>query len=59
MTNKDSVEHTVTADSGNAFDVTIPAGGTASFKAPTTAGSYPFHCTVHPFMKATLVVSGS
>lgn len=57
VTNKDSVEHTVTADSGSAFDVTVASNGTATFKAPQTAGSYPFHCTVHPSMHGTLVVS--
>lgn len=56
VTNKDSVAHTVTTDSGGAFDVMVPAGGTASFKAPSTPGSYAFHCTIHPSMHGTLVV---
>ena len=59
VTNKDSVAHTVTADSGGAFDVTVPASGTATFKAPGTAGSYAFHCTIHPSMHGTLKVSAS
>jgi plastocyanin len=46
----------VTADSGNAFDSTQPSGGSSSFTAPTKPGSYPFHCTIHPFMHGTLVV---
>jgi plastocyanin len=54
--NEDSTEHTVTADSGNAFDSTQPSGGSSSFTAPTKPGSYPFHCTIHPFMHGTLVV---
>jgi plastocyanin len=53
--NEDGTDHTVTADSGNAFDDKAPAG-TSTFTAPTTPGSYPFHCTIHPFMKSTLVV---
>ncbi|MGH6656976.1 MAG: cupredoxin domain-containing protein [Actinocrinis sp.] len=57
--NKDSVEHTVTADSSGGFDVTVPAGGTATFKAPSAAGTYMFHCAVHPSMQhARLIVSG-
>ena len=59
VANKDSVAHTVTADSGGAFDVTVPAGGTATFKAPAAAGSYAFHCTIHPSMHGTLVVSAA
>ncbi len=54
--NKDDVAHTVTADTGHAFGVTIPASGTATFTAPATAGSYPFHCTYHANMHATLTV---
>lgn len=56
VVNKDSTAHTVTADSGDAFDVTVPAGGHAIFAAPSKAGSYPYHCSFHPFMKATLTV---
>jgi plastocyanin len=59
VTNQDSVEHTVTADSAGGFSVTVPAGGTATFTAPSAAGSYPFHCSVHPSMHGTLVVSAS
>jgi plastocyanin len=46
----------VTADSGNAFDAQVPSGGAGTFTAPTQPGSYPFHCSIHPFMKGTLVV---
>jgi len=53
--NQDDTEHTVTADSGNAFDDHAPTGN-STFKAPTKPGSYPFHCTFHPEMHGTLVV---
>jgi len=53
--NEDDTAHTVTADSGNAFDDQAPAG-TSTFTAPTKPGSYPFHCTFHPEMHGTLVV---
>jgi plastocyanin len=26
------------------------------FKAPTTPGTYPFHCTIHPDMHGSLIV---
>ncbi|MGH9077819.1 MAG: cupredoxin domain-containing protein [Acidimicrobiales bacterium] len=58
--NTDNVTHTVTAN-GTAkgkFDTGDIAGGaTTTFTAPSTAGQYPYMCTIHPFMTATLVVS--
>ncbi len=54
--NADSTTHTVTADRGNAFDVSVAGGGTTTMGAPTTAGRYPFHCRIHPFMKGVLIV---
>jgi plastocyanin len=54
--NDDSVAHTVTADSGHAFDVTIQPGATAHFSAPGRSGTYKFHCTFHANMHGTLTV---
>lgn len=54
--NKDSVEHSVTADSGGAFNVEVEPGQTATLVVPTAAGAYAFHCTYHPNMTATLTV---
>lgn len=54
--NQDDTAHTVTADSGAAFNVNVPASGTATFTAPTRPGSYPFHCTYHANMHATLTI---
>jgi plastocyanin len=54
--NMDQESHTVTADSGSAFDVTSPAGQTVTFTAPTTPGTYAFHCTYHGNMHGVLVV---
>jgi plastocyanin len=53
--NEDSVAHTVTADSGNAFDEQA-APGSSGFTAPSAPGTYPFHCNIHPEMHGTLVV---
>jgi plastocyanin len=56
VTNEDSAPHTVTADDGQSFDSgTLQQGGSKTITAPRT-GRYPFHCTVHPFMKGQLVV---
>lgn len=55
--NGDAQAHTVTADSGDAFDVTIEPGKTATFTAPSAAGAYKFHCTFHANMHGTLTVA--
>jgi plastocyanin len=53
--NSDSTAHTSTSNTG-AFDTgTIAAGGSASFRFQT-AGSFPYHCTFHPGMVATITV---
>jgi plastocyanin len=54
--NMDGEAHTVTADSGSAFDTTIDPGASSTFTAPMKPGSYPFHCTYHGNMHGTLVV---
>jgi plastocyanin len=54
--NMDGENHTVTADSGNAFDVMATAGTTVTFTAPKKPGTYPFHCTYHSNMHGVLVV---
>ena len=54
--NNDTAEHTVTADTGGAFDVEIEGGETATLTVPSTPGTYPFHCTYHPNMHGDLTV---
>jgi plastocyanin len=56
VTNDDTVTHTVTADDGKSFDVTVNAGTTATFVAPA-AGTYKFHCKIHSQMHGTLTVT--
>ena len=53
--NKDGTAHTVTSDDGDSFDDAAPPG-TTTFTAPTTPGTYPFHCSIHPEMHGTLIV---
>ena len=59
-TNTTSVPHTVTSDDGSTFDSGIntpiaASGGTFSFTF-TKAGTFTYHCQIHPFMKATVIV---
>jgi plastocyanin len=56
-TNNDSVTHTVTADQGAAFNSgPLSPGQTFSFTF-TKAGTYSYHCNIHPSMMATIVVN--
>ena len=54
--NIDGEAHTVTADSAAPSTTRRPAGTTTTFTAPSTPGSYPFHCTYHGNMHGVLVV---
>ena len=57
LDNKDSVEHTFTVD-GQDVDVTIEPTATATATIDLAAGSYDFHCKIHPSMTGTLTVTG-
>jgi plastocyanin len=54
--NEDSAAHTVTSDEPGVFDVAVGPGEEVEMTAPASGGDYPFHCTPHPNMTATLVV---
>ena len=57
IVNKDDPNHTVTADESNLFDIRVSGGGgIQSFTAPTTPGTYPFHCKYHANMHGLLSV---
>ena len=56
VTNQDSETHSVTSDDASGFDVTVPAGGSRTFTAPSAAGTYPYHCLFHSDMHGTLRV---
>jgi plastocyanin len=54
-TNADPVEHSVTFDGTEPGSPLIPPGGTYVHRFDTP-GTYPYHCTPHPFMKGVIVV---
>ena len=56
VTNQDSTAHTATADDGHSFDTGTLAHGASQTISVSKPGSYPYHCSIHPFMHGTLVV---
>jgi plastocyanin len=54
-TNKDPMAHTVTSNSGLFSSGNVNPNATYSFQF-TTAGTYPYHCTIHPYMTGTIIV---
>lgn len=49
--------HNITSDNG-AFTPSGPLGGNATYTISlTTAGSYPYHCSIHPNMVGTITVN--
>ncbi|HEY2592729.1 MAG TPA: cupredoxin domain-containing protein [Chloroflexota bacterium] len=54
FTNNDSVAHTATSSTWDSGD--IEPGASYSLTAPSTPGTYTYHCSIHPFMTGTLIV---
>src|ERR1035437_9424802 len=54
-TNQDSVGHSATADD-NSFDTGVIAQGQSGSNTFSITGTYTYHCSVHPNMKATIIV---
>jgi plastocyanin len=54
-TNSDSTAHTATADA-RSFDTQAINPGNSKSVSFTTAGTFAYHCDIHPFMKAMVVV---
>ena len=54
--NTGSVRHTVTADDGS-FDSGSLSGRDSFSRAFTTAGTYAYHCAIHPQMVGSVVVT--
>jgi plastocyanin len=55
-TNDDPVVHTVTADDGSWDSGNLSQSQTFT-KTFETAGTYTYHCTVHPWMVGTVIVT--
>jgi plastocyanin len=53
--NNDVTAHTSTSDTGLWNSNNIGAGATFTVKLDN-AGTYKYHCTIHPFMTGTIVV---
>ena len=57
-TNNDGVSHTATADGGSFDTGTIGSGSSAS-ETFNTAGTFAYHCTIHPTMQGSVVVQSA
>ena len=53
--NYDSVQHTVVSDSSAFSSPLLNTGNTYTFQF-NDSGSFPYYCSIHPYMKGTIVV---
>jgi plastocyanin len=54
--NTGTIAHTVTSNDGTSFNTSLPAGQVFTYTFPT-AGSFPYHCTIHAGMTGTITVN--
>jgi hypothetical protein len=57
-TNADAQGHTATADDAS-FDTGTIGGSTSKSVTFATAGTFPYHCKIHPTMTGTIVVEAA
>lgn len=55
-TNWDSMSHTVTSDTGNELDSELLSKDGSYSHVFSVPGTYNYHCTPHPYMKARIIV---
>ena len=55
FTNAGAVAHNATLDAGGCATPNVQPGSSDGLRI-TVAGTYPFHCTIHPDMKGTITV---
>jgi len=58
-TNATGLRHTATSDTGAWTTGNIAPGGTSAAVAFSTAGTFPYHCAIHPSMTGTVIVSAA
>ncbi len=56
--NRDPVGHTATSDSQGLFDTGVIAPGGNKTVSFAIAGTYAYHCSIHPTLKGTVTVVG-
>jgi plastocyanin len=54
--NADTIAHTATQDASRFDSGTIGGGATSAPLTMSTAGTFTYHCTIHPGMVGTLIV---
>jgi len=54
--NADSITHTATQDSGRFNTGSVAAGATSAATMMNAAGTFTYHCTIHPGMVGTVSV---
>jgi plastocyanin len=54
--NADSITHTATQDGGGFNTGSVTAGATSAATMMNTAGTFAYHCTLHPGMVGTITV---
>jgi plastocyanin len=54
--NDHNVAHTVTSDSGSELDSPVLSQGQTYQHIFSQAGTYPYHCTIHPTMTGSVAV---